>query len=464
MSSNSGSFRDPFGKVFTSDGKVFRSIFSPGVKTYEAAKMRGVYEHLIDKRLLISHEETQVDESAAEGAVYCLAHPCLPMVSYPWEWSFSMLKDAALLHLEAMEILVPRGFWLRDASAFNVQYDGKQLVLIDTLSIGKRTPDSPWVAYGQFCAHFLAPLAIAAYCDIRLLSLWRSYIEGFPLDLVVKMLPSIKKYRPGIFMHLKLHSAAQASADKKEDITKIRSSEKIKVGDKGLIGIVSSLKRTIDRTNWKRRSAIWEDYGEIRTYDDPDVAMKSEYVENVIRQLKPKMVWDLGANRGEFSLIAASHGAFVVSIDGDPACSEALYEKIGGEKRITGILPLTMDLANPSPGLGWNSKERLSLSERGPADLVMALALIHHLVLSSCVPFDLIAEWFSTLGNSLLIEFVPPDDPMVKKLLQNRGDEHLPYSLNLFKRSFASFYDFEEEIILNNGRILFLCERSKNKI
>jgi len=461
MQIDSGSFRDPSGQVFERNGTIYRSIFAHGLDEFVAARGARVYDKLIDAGLLVSHEEVNSNIWAPEGTLICLKHPRIPIVSYPWEWPFSFLKDAALIHLDAMLQLIPKGFWLRDASAFNVQYDGIRLRLIDTLSVGRRIPDSPWVAYGQFCAHFLGPLALAAYCDIRLFSLWRNFIDGFPLDLVVKMLPFLKRYRPGILMHLTFHARAQGLADKKEDIGRVKSTKKLKVTDRGLSSIVHSLRKTVEGINWKRKSQIWEEYGEIRTYDTEDVTKKSEYVENVVKRLQPKMVWDLGANRGEFSLIAASQGPFVVSIDGDPACSESLYQKISGAGAVKGILPLTMDLANPSPGLGWNSNERLSLSERGPADLVMALALIHHLVLSACVPLELIAQWLSGFGKNLLVEFIPPQDPMVKKLLRNRGEEHLPYTLELFERSFGLFFDFEDKSTLQNGRILFLCKRSK---
>lgn len=459
---NAGSFRDPSGQIFEREGEIYRGIFRPGADDFEAAGNAGVFHKLVQSGLLLPHEELDIRDFAPDGTVYLLKHPRLPMVSYPWEWPFSMLKDAALIHLEAMEKLVPDGFWLRDASAFNIQYDGARLRLIDTLSVGRRIPESPWVAYGQFCSHFLAPLALAAYGDVRMLSLWRNYIDGYPLDLVARFLPFWRKYKPGLFMHLILHARAQSMADRKEDIGKIKPVKNAKVSDRGLIGIVRSLYKTIKGIKWKRSSEIWEEYGEIRTYQAEDVAKKSDYVDKVVKRLQPKVVWDLGANRGEFSLIAASHGAFVVSIDGDPACSEYLYQKVFGGNGVKRVLPLTMDLSNPSPGLGWNSKERLSLSERGPADLILALALIHHLVLSSCVPLELTAQWLSILGKNLLVEFVPPRDPMVKKLLQNRGEEHLPYNLDLFERSFGEFFDFEDKSILQNGRILFLykCSRS----
>lgn len=459
MVANAGSFRDPSGQIFSEDGRIYRSIFAPGVRDFESARDAGVYASLMERGLLVSHEEVTVGALAPEGTVICLSHPRLPMISYPWEWPFSLLKEAALIHMEAMEMILPRGFWLRDATAFNAQFDGKRVVLIDTLSVGKRIPESPWVAYGQFCSHFLAPLATAAYGDIRMLSLWRNYIDGFPLDLAAGMVPFWKRCRPGLFMHLTLHARAQTMADKKEDIGKTEVVKQPKVSDRGLIGLIRSLRRTIEGIGWKRSSKVWEAYGDIRTYQAEDVTRKSEYVDKVVQALNPDMVWDLGANTGEFSLIAASHGAFVVSIDGDPACTEYLYKKASSGDESRKILPLTMDLANPSPGLGWDSRERLSLADRGPADLVLALALLHHLVLSACVPLWMIAKWLGTLGEHLLVEFVPPDDPMVQKLIRNRRGEHLPYDLQVFKASLGEIFRFQDEMALPNGRTLFLLKR-----
>ena len=461
MIGNAGSFRDPAGQIFEKDGKIYRSVFKAGANDFEAARDAGVYDQLIESGLLILHEEVDPGNLTPKETVYCLKHPRLPMVSYPWEWPFSLLKSAALIHLEAMEKLVPLGFWLRDASAFNVQFDGDGIRLIDTLSIGRRVPESPWVAYGQFCAHFLGPLALGAYCDIRTLSLWRSYIDGYPLDLVSKMLPFWRRFRPGIFMHLTLHARAQGMADRKEDIGKVKPGRKPKISDRSLLGIVHSLGRTIEGIKWKRTSSLWDEYGKIRTYETDDVSKKSEYVDKVVKRLRPGIVWDLGSNTGEFSMIAASQGAFVVSIESDPGCTEYLYQKVSEDKKIKGILPLTMDLANPSPGLGWDSRERLSLRNRGSADLVLALALIHHLVLSSCVPLAMIAKWFANLGDHLLVEFVPGNDPMVQKLLRNRGDEHLPYDFEVFESSIGNFFNFVDHLMLQNGRTLFLCRRKK---
>ena len=287
MARNTGSFRDPSGQVFEIESEIYRSIFRPGADDFEAAREAGVFHKLVQAGLLLPHEELDMRDLAPEDTIYLLKHPRLPMVSYPWEWPFSFLKDAALIHLEAMEKLVPDGFWLRDASAFNIQYDGDRLRLIDTLSVGRRIPESPWVAYGQFCAHFLAPLSMAAYCDIRTFSLWRNYIDGFPLDLALKTLPFWKRYRPGIFMHLTLHAHAQGVADKKEDIGRVKSTKKPRVSDRGLTGIVHSLHKTIEGIKWKRTSKVWEEYGDIRTYQAEDVTRKSEYVDQVVKRLQP---------------------------------------------------------------------------------------------------------------------------------------------------------------------------------
>lgn len=459
MNVDSGSFRDPSGRVFRKNGNIYRSIFSPGVKDFEAARSDGIYDKLIKAGFLISYDEVKKTDFFPEGTIYCLSHPRLPMISYPWEWCFSMLKKAALIHLEIMEMLLPHNFWLRDSSAFNVQFDGNQLRFIDTLSIGLRIPESPWVAYGQYCSHFLAPLAMAAYCDIRTLSLWRNYIDGYPLDLALKVLPFWKKYRPGLLMHLAMHAKAQIMADNKENVGKAKASKSVKVSDRGLLGVIQSLRKTIEGINWKRHSRIWEEYGDIRNYNSQDASEKADFVKKVVHKIKPGMVWDLGANTGEFSIIAASQGAFVVSIDSDPACTENLYQRLQQMEGPKRILPLTMDISNPSPGLGWNSRERRSLNKRGPADLTMALALIHHLVFSCNIPLLLIAQWLADLSTNLLVEFVPPSDPMVKKLSANRRDEHLPYNSEVFQSGFNQFFSFEDKITLQNGRQLYLCKR-----
>jgi len=456
------SFKDPSGLIFTHDNMVYRSIFKAGAANYKAGRDHGIFSKLIDTGLLIPHTEQEVKAFCPQGTVYCLNHPILPMISYPWEWSFSMLKDAALIHLEIMEMIVPEGFWLRDASAFNIQYNGATPLFIDTLSIGRRVQQSPWVGYRQFCSHFIAPLALAACCDVRLLALWRNYLDGIPLDLARNLLPLRKQYLSRLLFHLNLHSRLQEASEQKDNLNKQKRKKPPRVSDRALVGLIRSLRNTVKGMKWKGASKIWRQYTHIRNYSDKDVSKKSEFIHNVIDRIKPKKVWDLGGNTGEFSFLAASCGAFVVSIDGDPACTEYIYTRLKKHDKRKSILPLTMDLSNPSPALGWNNEERTSLNDRGPADLVMALALMHHLVFSNNVPISHIAKWLNGLSNYLLIEFVPPQDPMVQRLLEHRRGEHLPYTRELFLSGFSKWFDVLHSTELPNQRELFLFRTLKN--
>ena len=263
MTQNQGSFHDPANQVFFLNGDVYRAIFQPGVTHYVAAKKKGVYAKLIEAGFLLPHQETDPPPCAPEGTVYCLQHQKLPMVSYPWEWSFAMLKDAALLHLDAMEMLVPEGFWLRDGSAVNVQYDGKALRLIDTLSIGLRKKDSPWIAYRQFCSHFLAPLALAAYRDIRTFALWREYIDGYPLDLATRMLSFRNRYFSRLLIHLTLHARFQEKAQTRANDRK-GAYKTPPFSDASLLGLIQSLRRSVSSIEWKQRPSLWREYRPIR--------------------------------------------------------------------------------------------------------------------------------------------------------------------------------------------------------
>jgi len=449
-----GSFRDPDGFVYFRDNEVFRCISSTGIAGYRDAREHGIYERLWTDQLLIKHREIETAEHALPGSCACLSYgERLPMISYPWEWPVSMLLDAGLMHLDIMQKLEGTGFWLRDASALNVQFDGERLVFIDTLSVGRRVADLPWVGYRQFCSHFVAPLSTAKYNGAGVLGLWRHYMDGFPLDLTKSLLPMRARLRPGLLIHLFLHAAFQgASRTAKRSANAPR-----KFSNQALHGLVVSLRSTLAALAHKPRASLWREYREHRSYTVQTALAKAAFVQASIEKLKPKIVWDLGANTGEYSLIAAKSGAFVVSLDGDPECTEALYQQTIARGR-PGVLPLTMDLGNPSPDMGWALSERASLQARGPADLVMALALVHHLVFVNCVPLEKIARWLANLGRYLLIEYIPRSDPMTEQLISAFRQGAHPYNLELFRSSFFNWFTPLEESKLDNGRILFLCE------
>jgi ribosomal protein L11 methylase PrmA len=411
----------------------------------------GLYNELVEAGLLISHKE--VAEKTKDPNRYNLLEPQLiPFISYPYEWSFSQLKDAALATIKIQQIALKHDMVLKDASAYNIQFYNGKPILIDTLSFERYKADEPWVSYRQFCQHFLAPLALASYVDIRLLKLLRDYIDGIPLDLASGLLPARTKLKPQLSLHLHMHARSQK---KYADAAKYK---KPKLSRRSLDNVVHSLGAVIESLTWKPPGTEWGNYYNFTNYNDRAFKAKADIVEAMIKKAKPKNVWDLGANTGEFSRLASRKGIFTVAADVDPVAVEKNYQGVKQQAEAS-ILPLLMDLTSPSPDLGWANRERDSLERRGPAGLIMALALIHHLAISNNVPLAEVASYFARLGKYLIIEFVPKEDSQVKKLLTSREDIFGDYNQAGFEAAFGKYFDtVQKSQVKNSKRTLYLMK------
>lgn len=446
------SFRDPSGFVFREDGIVYRQVQDSYRGHYDRL-MVALYPTLTRAGLLLPHEEVPF-KARADGGYKTLKPRQLPFVSYPYEWSFSQLKDAALLTLEVHARALDAGMVLKDASAYNVQFVDGRPVFIDTLSFETRREGAPWVAYGQFCKHFLAPLALMAKTDVRLSQLLRSHVDGIPLDLASRLLPGRTRLSPGLGIHLHLHARTQARfAGETRARTRVRA-----ISLTGLRAIADSLASLVRGLEWKPGGTEWYDYYEANNnYGDCALKEKERLVGEFLGVARPRRVWDLGGNTGRFSRVAAAQGAHVVCWDIDPGCVEANYQHVRkhGEKN---VLPLLLDLTNPTPALGWAHAERDSLAGRGPADAVMALGLVHHLAISNNVPLARVAGFFSSLGRRLIVEFVPKQDSQVRKLLATREDIFPAYDEAGFEQALATHFTIERKApIPGTVRTLYLC-------
>lgn len=448
------SFRDPSGFVFERDGVVLRQVNESFREEYDALVSSGLYEALVGAGLLIPHEEVEVSHAPAPGAYKLLRPERIPFISYPYEWCFGELQAAADATLRAQQIALDHGMSLRDATAFNVQFRNGRPVLIDTLSFERLQEGRPWVAYRQFCQHFLAPLVLVAYGDIRLMKLSRLHVDGVPLDLASSLLPTRTRLRPGLLTHIHLHAKSQKRYSGQPEAGK---SSTASVSLRALRGLVDSLRSTVNSLDWDPGTTTWSDYyTEGDSYTEEGLGHKVKLVEDFLAEANPAMVWDLGANTGRFSRLAAERGATTISFDFDEATVEANWRALQAEKPRQ-LLPLVLDLSNPSPRIGWASEERMSLADRGPADLVLALALVHHLAISNNVPLPRIAAYFAQLCRSLVIEFVPKSDPKVQILLASREDIFPDYTLEGFERAFSQRFDVvRREPILGSDRVLFL--------
>jgi ribosomal protein L11 methylase PrmA len=381
-------------------------------------------------------------------------------ISYPYEWSFGQLRDAALLTLELQERALARGMTLRDASAYNVQFVGGRPLFIDTLSFEPREAGAPWAGYRQFCEHFLVPLALMSRVDVRFSDLLRSHLEGIPLDLGSRLLPRTTWLRPGLLFHVHLHAVAQRRyADRGGGA--VQSREPSAAARRGVsagaaAGLVRSLRAAIESLDWTPAGTEWADYTQDNNYSTAAADSKRASVVELLRGLDARTAWDLGANTGEYSRAARQVVPSVVAFDIDPAAVERNYRRIRAENE-TGILPLRLDLTNPSPALGWAHRERLSLEERGPADVLLALAVVHHLAIGHNLPLERVAAFLAKVGRHLVIEFVPKSDSQVRRLLRDRPDIFPDYTREGFEAAFRAHFRIERAVpVAESERTLYL--------
>ena len=433
-----GSYRDPGGFLYWRDGILYRQINESCADAFAAFEDSGLYKELADSKSLVEHETVSTALAASPGACSVIKPRLIETISYPYEWSFSQLKDAALLTLDIQDKALRKNFSLKDASAYNVQFDNGHPVFIDTLSFDHYEEGKPWVAYGQFCRHFLAPLALMAHVDINLNELLRTNIDGIPLTLAAKLLPTGVLLSPSMAMHIWMHARSEQRAQQN------RGSDQAARGNfsrNAFHGLIDSLRKAVTRLEWKPGGTEWFDYYEANNnYGDSGLEAKERLVRAHLEHFQPTSVWDLGGNTGRFSRIAVDVGASVVCFDIDPACVESNYLHIKTNSE-TGLLPLLMDLGNPSPALGWDSSERNSLADRGPVDLLMALGLVHHLAIGINVSFDMIAKMFSHLARDLIVEFIPRGDSQIDKLLSSRKDVFSDYHEDKFRKAFGTYFN-----------------------
>lgn len=448
------SFRDPAAYVFTEAGHIKRAITQRGVADYRLVMESGLASELHRAGLLIPHDEEARSASWPSDAAAVLVPEVVPFVSYPYEWSFGQLRDAALLTLDVQQRAMAHGLSLKDASAFNVQFRGSMPVFIDTLSFEPNVP-GPWVAYHQFCRHFLAPLLMMRHAWPSAVTLLRAELDGLGLDWVSRALPRSTYLNFGCLVHIHLHARAVARAGRTGAAGDGRPPAAAKssgaVTDRKA-ALISSLRQTVAALRPRAAKTEWSDYyADLGHYDNDAQDAKAQAVAAALDRLQPRLVYDLGGNTGVYSRLATARGAYTVSMDADPLCVHAAYAA-GHRARDTRLLPLVMNLANPSPSLGFASTERDALHRRPVADVVMALALLHHLRISANAPFVRIAEYLARLGRTLIIEWVPRDDPKVEELLRVRPDTFPDYSEAGFLAAFGQYFAVELATPLGNSR------------
>lgn len=450
------SFRDPSGFIFYKDGVLYRQINPCYRAQYEKLMESGLYDKLISEDQIVKHKEVEIETGHPDS--FCVIEPeRVPFISYPYEWSFGQLKDAALATLKIQRSAIDFGMILKDASAYNIQFINGTPKLIDTLSFDFYEEGSPWIAYGQFCRHFLAPLFLAAEVDIRLPQLLRVYIDGIPIDLASTLLKGKGGFAAKQHIHWQARSVAKHAQDGK-DSGKLHTP---KISKFNYTALIDGLIRAVERITLKGVKTEWMDYYNDTNYTESALRDKEKIVAGLVDDIHISNLWDFGANDGRFSRIALEHGASsAVAFDIDPVAVEMNYNKVKAGK--LSILPLILDLTNPSPGIGFANRERLPVNERQKPDCILALALIHHLAISNNLPLEKIAEWFAELTENLIIEFVPKEDSQVRILLATREDIFPDYTQPGFEKAFMMCFDkIKAEMVAESGRTVYLFKKKK---
>jgi len=446
------SFRDRSGFLFYYENEIYRIINFSYKKQYEKFMNSELYQKLEEKNLIITHSE--IENLDIDCDYYKIIKPeKIPFISYPYEWSFSQLKDAALLTLRIQKAAMKYGMTLKDGSAFNIQFHNGHPIFIDTLSFEIYEEGQIWKPYKQFCQHFLAPLALISKKDVRLNLLSKTFIDGIPIDLAAKLLPKTTFGNFGLMAHIHAHAKSQKHYENKDAKIKQKTLSK-----RSFEGLIESLKSSIEKMTWNVDSTEWGDYYSDTNYTEKSFEEKKQFISLAIDQVKPKLVWDMGANTGVFSRLASTKGINTISYDIDPLAVEKNY-LLSSQNSEQNILPLILDLTNPSSGIGWNHNERMSIIQRGPADMVFALALVHHLAISNNVPLNKLAEFFSQISKFLIIEFVPKSDSQVKRLLLTRDDIFENYDEKNFEIEFSKFFKIiNSKKILDSERTIYIME------
>lgn len=473
-----GSFKDPSGRVYRVGERILRGLDECAAGTVRALLREPFFQHLVARRDVVASAWLGAEDAAArsvlaDGWNAVVEHPPVPFLTWPYEWPFSMLKDAALLQLRLLTASVKNGWTCKDATPFNVQYtvaDGAPRPLfIDVPSFEPRRDEAYWRGYRQFCATFLAPLMLAAHSDIPSAPLLRASPEGVPPEHALRYFRGLGLLRRGVPTHIWFPARAERALRRRRPPAGAQAGG-TRQPARRLLALLDNLTRLVRGLSCRAPRSDWTDYAQSHSYDSADLARKEAFVRRHAQALRPDLTWDLGANTGGFSRIAAPFSKTVVAVDADHDAVEALYRSLreaqgDGEDRKEGkeggaagnILPLVMDVANPSPGLGWASRERAAFDARAKPDLVLCLALIHHLRVAANVPLPLVLDWLRALDAAVLIEFVGRDDEMFAQLLANRRERYEDYSAMRFEAHLRGRFAVRDRLALKGGnRELFL--------
>jgi len=460
---DTGSFRDRDGRIYRLHGRILRGLSEQALEEFRKLQSTGFYTKFLDRGQLVRSELLPPDqvplppEIASQWAGF-IEHDRIPFITYPYEWTFGMLQDAALLQLDLVEAAILEGMTLKDATPYNIQFVSGRPVFIDIPSFETLPGGAPWSGYRQFCEMFLFPLMLQAYKGVHFQPLMRAGIDGVGIQTAARLFSVRDRFRSGVLTHVWL----QSKLDSRYGSTRkdVRSDLKSAGFNKEMIlANVRKMRKLVAKLNWQGDGSEWGSYEEFHNYSKSDHELKESFIRDSVGSGGARLVWDIGCNTGQFSKIALEHAQNVIAMDLDHFAVERLYRETKAEG-IGGLLTLVQNIADPSPNWGWRNLERTDLESRARPDMILCLALIHHVVISANIPLEEFVAWLSGLSDQLVLEYVSRSDDKVKTLLRNKEDKYSDYSRKGLESALSQHFEIERKQALDSGsRFLYWCRR-----
>lgn len=452
---DTGSFRDPVGQVFKSQKDDFvvrglnKEFFDLQLRLFSEKFFKDFISSskVVNSRVLNTNE-VPIDIGEWHGFI---RHELIENITYPYEWSFDQLKDAALLQLELTYKSIENNWIIKDATSYNIQFKNNKPIFIDTPSFVPYLEGDGWEAYRQFCMLFLYPLLLEGHLGIDFRPLLRSDLDGINPKLMSKIFSGKRIFKKGVISHITLPSLVESNILKKErDTNDVRDRKSIKQSKLRVLALIDSLIRLIKTINSPSNISEWGDYDHNNTYSHQDNELKKAFIHNVATKIQPRLMWDMGANTGLFSEHVQGLCRNIIAMDGDKNAVNQMYQRLS-RNNVPNITPIVINLGNMSPNQGFAYKERHSLDARYRPDMIMCLALIHHIRLGANIPLRYFLEYLRSHSCDIVIEFVNREDSMVKKLLANKKEQYLDYDIDSFKTEAKRFFDIVVSEKLKNG-------------
>lgn len=445
------SYRDRHGFVTVTTDEVCRYVNYSYSDIYDHLMQSGLYGLLVEKGYLVQHEECTVDERNKTGYYRVLIPEKIPFISYPSEWCADQWRTVLQTFLEINNLAIEHGMILKDATPYNFTFYNGRCLFFDTLSFSKYENGQPWLAYRQFCESMLGPFALMCFNDPDWARLLNTSTEGWSLSFISKNLSFKSWFNMTLLVHIHWHS--------KYSNTAVQKSFNNNTGfDKQKLTVLwNMLHRSVSMWKIRKGSGTWLSYYDEGLVSSDYINDKKLKIKKWLSALLPECMIDLGANNGLFSLMGCLYAKRVIAVELDHDCINQLFQS-AREKQITNLVTILADLTQPTPGVGWENKEKESLLKRLKGDMLLAVAVIHHLCISKNVPLPLVAQLFADISTRYaIVEFVPKTDEKVRLLLQNREDVFDDYTEPAFTEAFNCYFNLLEVYECgSSGRKLFL--------